>query len=511
MSRTGAGIAAYAPARRSLQHSASAGVLAFVLLASALLPIAVHAQTSQTAPPAPSPPSAESLQQMRQELEALMAEEARAKAAAQDRARRIDALAQKLGAARSEPSPAPSPAPVEVAGVKPEGGEVFTSKSFTVKVFGAVKLDAIYNTARPQAPGTPVFLVPKFAGGFSQRTIDINARNSNVGLAFTGPDIWEFHSGGRISAVFFDSSVLEDKYGFLLTQSYGELFNDRWRFAAGLQLDVIGPPTPTVLPFTIDGSPIGNNIKGQIRVEHFVPVGSDSLLTLQGALSEPITTIKTPDISLDEDNGKPNLEGRIAFGLGKPAPIGIGLLTQRPLEVGLSGMVGQLRRTSLPEDPPRRVVSDVWVGAVDYQVNLARFFGFERDFGLRGELYTGQGLGNYGGGILQSLDAVTWKAIRTKGGWVEGFVYLTPGLHSHTGMFIDNPNDNDITALPNTLFGRTYNSALYSTLVWDIDKAYRIAVEATYRETEYKDPTLTGRLTNEGFGFHTQFQWAFGN
>ena len=71
MSRTGAGVAAYAPARRSLQHSASAGVLAFVLLASALLPIAVHAQTSQTAPPAPSPPSAESLQQMRQELEAL--------------------------------------------------------------------------------------------------------------------------------------------------------------------------------------------------------------------------------------------------------------------------------------------------------------------------------------------------------------------------------------------------------------------------------------------------------
>ena len=31
-----------------------------------------------------------------------------------------------------------------------------------------------------------------------------------------------------------------------------------------------------------------------------------------------------------------------------------------------------------------------------------------------------------GGGILQSLDAVTWKAIRSTGGWVEGYVYLTP-------------------------------------------------------------------------------------
>ena len=125
------------------------------------------------------------------------------------------------------------------------------------------------------------------------------------------------------------------------------------------------------------------------------------------------------------------------------------------------------------------------------------------------KLYTGQGLGNYGGGILQSLDAVTWKAIRTKGGWVEGFVYLTPGLHSHTGIFIDDPNDDDITAIPNTLFGRTYNSAVYSTLIWDLNKAYRIAFEATYRKTEYKDPASTGRLPNEGFGFHTQFQWSF--
>ena len=48
-------------AREFLQNSASAGVLAFVLLASALLPAAVRAQASQTAPPDPSPPSAESL------------------------------------------------------------------------------------------------------------------------------------------------------------------------------------------------------------------------------------------------------------------------------------------------------------------------------------------------------------------------------------------------------------------------------------------------------------------
>ena len=302
--------------------------------------------------------------------------------------------------------------------------------------------------------------------------------------------------------MFFDNTILADRNGFLLQQSYGELFNDDWRFAAGLQLDVFAPGLPTVLPFSgLGGSgSAGNSIKGQIRVERFVPVGSDSQLTLQVALSEPLNTFDIPDTSLDEDNGKPNVEGRIAFGLGKPAPIGIGLLTQRPLEVGVSGVVGQLRRTAIPPDAPRRVVSDVRGAAVDFRVNLADCFGF------KGEVYTGQALGNYNGGILQTLDAVTWKPIRTKGGWVEGFVYLTPNLHSHTGIGIDDPNDDDITAIPNSTFGRTYNRTLWSNLIWDVNKTFRIAFEATQRKTDYKEPT---NLPNKGFGFHTQFQWTF--
>ena len=385
----------------------------------------------------------------------------------------------------------------------------FNVGPFNVNIFGKATLDVIYNTARPQAPGVPFYLVPPFAGGFPQNTIDLNARQSQLGVNFTGPMIGDFQSGGKISAVFFDNTILADRNGFLLQQAYGELFNDQWRFAAGLQLDVFAPGLPTVLPFSgLGGSgSAGNGIKGQIRAERFVPVGSDSQLTLQVALSEPQNTYDIPDTALDEDNGWPNVEGRIAFGLGKPVPIGIGLLKQRPLEIGVSGVVGQLRRTAIPPDIPRRVVSDVWGTAVDFRANLAELFGFNSEaFGFAGEVYTGQALGNYNGGILQTLDAVTWKPIRTKGGWIEGFVYWMPNLHSHGGFAVDDPDDNDITAIPNSQFGRTYNSTIWSNLIWDLDKAYRIAFEATYRKTEYKEPT---NLPNKGFGFHTQFQWRF--
>ena len=71
----------------------------------------------------------------------------------------------------------------------------------------------------------------------------------------------------------------------------------------GSAIGCLRPGLPTLLPFTIDGSPVGNTIKGQLRVERFLKLGSDSQLTLQGALSEPLNSAKTPDISLDEDNG----------------------------------------------------------------------------------------------------------------------------------------------------------------------------------------------------------------
>jgi len=116
------------------------------------------------------------------------------------------------------------------------------------------------------------------------------------------------------------------------------------------------------------------------------------------------------------------------------------------------------------------------------------------------------------GGALQTLNAVTWKAIRSTGGWIEGYVYLTPMVHNHTGIFIDDPNNHDITGLSNSLFGRTRNSLVYNTLLWDLGgerKKFRLGLELTYGRTEYKDPTITGRLPNSGFGIHPQFAWVF--
>ena len=51
--------------------------------------------------------------------------------------------------------------------------------------------------------------------------------------------------------MFYNDSVIVDQYGFLPLQAYGELANENWRFAGGLQFDVFCPGIPTVLPFRL--------------------------------------------------------------------------------------------------------------------------------------------------------------------------------------------------------------------------------------------------------------------
>ena len=157
-------------------------------------------------------------------------------------------------------------------------------------------------------------------------------------------------------------------------------------------------------------------------------------------------------------------------------------------------MAGQVRRTQLAT----RVVSDVWGAGLDVRLKLT-----ER-IGLQGEVIHGQGLGNYNAGILQTINAETFNAIRTSGGWVELWYYWTPCVHSHFGYAIDDPLDSDLATADPLLFAPVRNETYFANVMWDITPSFRVAFEATWRETAY-DKVLDA----EGAGFHTQFRWTF--
>src|SRR5262245_8533949 len=199
---------------------------------------------------------------------------------------------------------------------------------WNVNIFGALQANMLFNTARPVAPGIPMFLAPGTVQ--PQNTLDIFARSSSIGAVLTGPEIGQFRAGGLLMALFYNDALIVDRYGFLPIQVYGDLKNEDWRVAAGLQFNVFCPNIPTMLTFSsliASGNP-GNNFVGQFRLERYLYPSDDSQWTIQLALSDPVATEVTsslpisqlitgaPALRISEDNGWPNIEARVAYSVG---------------------------------------------------------------------------------------------------------------------------------------------------------------------------------------------------
>jgi hypothetical protein len=397
------------------------------------------------------------------------------------------------------PAPAAQPAPASVAYAPGEGATVsMLNGTSRLKVFGQFSAIGVGSTTRTLPQGGPLLLLPRSQVGNGTNTFDIQARQTGFGASFSGPEVLGFTPGAFFLGFIQNDSLSTDAYGFLPFNAYGELKNENWRIAGGLMSDVFNPVTPTMISLlNLYASGNTGSFSGAFRVEHYYKPIDNFQLTTQVALRKAVASVVTDNRRLIEDNGWPNVEARVAAGFGEVREVAGGRKS-RPVEVGVSGTVGQLRNSVLfvtADTPPPAIRStvDVWGFGADVQAPLT-----ER-FGVMGEFFVGQSLGEYNGGIGQTFNSNTLRSIRSVGGFGEVYYYFSNAIHLHVGYGIDSPLARDL-APSQVVRNQTY----FANLVWDVSKAFQVSFEMDYRRTAY-----TAFRDADGVVLLGQLLWRF--
>lgn len=329
--------------------------------------------------------------------------------------------------------------------------------------------------------GQPLLVSPKDP----DTSYDLSAQQSTVTAAFQAPK-WGSWTPGAFALFSLQDNLLAEGYSFTPVVFYGQIGDGHWRIAAGQNFDVFAPRDPDNVvngKLATSGNP--GAYRPQFRVERSLGGGSQFGGLVQLALSSPITTALPSNVNatnltsqeLVEDNGWPNLEGRLNLGFGALAERAGGRQL-RPVELGFSGLVGQLRVLDniRPTDPltlaADRSTVDVWGAAFDGQIALGR------RLGLSGELYTGQGLAQYMAGIFQNYNRATNRAVPTAGGWGQLYFYLADNLRLNLGYGIDHAQDAG-------RFSLQANSTAFANVLWDVNPWLQLGLEGNYRLTTY--------------------------
>jgi hypothetical protein len=365
-----------------------------------------------------------------------------------------------------------------------------------IALFGALTGEMILAEKRPIIPSAITLMSPDF--GNDSKVAEVHAKSSYLGAALIGPQIGDFQLGGLVLAYFYGENVLEDLPGLFFARVYGELKNDFWRFSVGLDGDVVVPLAPTTVNWSIGNG--GGNMgyqRGQFRVERYIHPYENTQWTLQFGVTDP-TVSSYANFSvlngLQESNGWPNIEGRLVWGCGPRCELAGEY--KRTVEVGLSGLIGQLRRTA-KLDNSRSTVADVWAYGLDAQVKLTDWLG------IKGEFFHGQTIGSYNAAIVQNFNA-NGQGIQSTGGWGEFYVYWTPCHHSHFGYSIDNPRDTDLTA---GLASR--NEFAFANIFWDVTHSIEVGFEVSHWRTEYIPKSPMVNPINDAMIYHTRVRIKF--
>ena len=344
--------------------------------------------------------------------------------------------------------------------------------SLDIQLYGYLKLDAAYDSSRIDN-GNYAKWVEREDTNRNDDQFNMTANETRLGMLINGPDDGVMKASGRVEVDFYGSGDAENKAHLMMRHAYLKLDwpADRFSILAGQTSDVVSPLLPSTVNYSV-GWWTGNigYRRPQIRLTKEYGLDTKTDLKLEGALARTIGTSSVTGTDSGEDSGLPTLQARASMSLPLFGP--------DVSTVGVSGHWGE-EEYDIAADGQNKEF-ETWSLNMDLTQPVNKWLS------IKSEVFTGENLNAYNGGIGQGVTtsgANQYEEIGSKGGWVAAGLGPWDKTRFNIGVGMDDVERGNVNA---GVGARTLNRSVFGNVFYSLSKSAEWAFELSHWRTEYR-------------------------
>lgn len=354
---------------------------------------------------------------------------------------------------------------VELESQKGVGAKAVTGVKSSIKIYGKIKLDAIYDTHHM---GTDQFITKLLLDDREDRST-FNMKDTRIGFIINGPQAGNWKVTGRVESDFYGKGG-DDNGAFRIRLSYINLNNGE---GTNIRIGQDYIPIASQMASTLDFLSMGASGNLWDRVPQVtITQNFGNGFGILGTVWKSTATTDTVGMRMPWVGAKVFYKGD-AFGTGKPLYLALG---------------GAYRQGSAEIDGIKDDVND-YVAAVEWNIPFNFFF----PMAIKGEAYVGQGLTTRDFLVFTDphyLDGTEVKELETKGGFIQLSMNPFKKISFNFGAGVNDPDNDGVEEINKTKtevkdYSYEKNWRAFGNILYKFAPNVTFGFEVDHQETLY--------------------------
>ncbi|MBN2211264.1 MAG: hypothetical protein JW709_07695 [Sedimentisphaerales bacterium] len=390
-----------------------------------------------------------------------------------------------------------------------ESGTLILPAGWSIKPYGYVKLDAIWDDSKGYITDGDLsfWAYPENTTTRADHTFAVTAKQTRLGAIVTAPNIGDAKVRGVIETDFYGTGA-QNKAALRMRRAFGEVTGPDWMLLFGQEWEIISPLFPDVFNFSYGGA-MGNAgfRQPQIRFDRWWDM-DDCQLKAQFAVQREINTQGTIGSYDNGTDGGPSCLARVGFTMPSC------MVSGKKMTFGVSGHYG---REEVDTDINDRDLDGNYTESRAGQDEKVHTWSINADFAFpiadwldfNGEMFAAENYDAHEGGVYQGIRQMTNAStapgrldeIETMGGWGQFTITPCPEWKFNVGMMVDDPQNAGIDDGM-----RARNTIYYANGRYFFSKYLWTGLEVMYFDTQYKGARIDDYY--DGDNLRLQHSWV---